>query len=447
MEVQKNQQSESETVRNLMLLVKKGKISPNNRIYFFGANKSSLEMNAFLQKCDFIPQGFIDNSSKKQDTFLEGLPVLSPAKALYPYDENVKILIASEYFAQMSHQLENMNYKKNKHFFVVLAMNDSCDTSTKGFEEQRKMAEKGLMVYKNVMEGRNGEFLFICPYAGTGDIFLIGGYLGKYMKKHTINTAIATIVNRSCEKILKLYGIDGLKTSVISQNESDALVVFFRVMKDTVPGIILNDNYKRIMHRRLRGYKGINFQTMFKYAVFNMEKEDIFSRPLSPVGITPDNTYISNFFENNGLIFGRTAILSPYANTISNLPMEAWEEISEILNDKGYVVCTNSASEKEPPIRMTKPLFIPFSMVSPVLEAAGLFIAMRSGLCDIVASTACKKIIFYPKGCIFGSCSTYEYFSLNSMGFSSNAEELEFDSGHYKDLLDYIKRNVKECKK
>lgn len=439
MEVQKNQLAESEIIRNLRRLIREEKIGPENRIYFFGANKSSLEMNAFLRMQGFSPEGFVDNSPKKQGSLVEGLPVLAPEDALVCKDSRIRVLIASEYHAQMCRQLEGLGFKRGEQVFVVFTVNDFYDTGEDGFEKHAGTARRGFCVYKRIMGEGESSFLFLCPYPGTGDIFLIGGYLGKYMEKNGISDAVAAVVNRPGEKILGLYGIRGLRTIVISQDESNDLVVFMRLMRDLVPGIILNDNYMRIMHRRLRGYKGIDFHTMFKYAVFGMEREDSINTPLSWGSTVKNRTETDAFFKQNGLVFGKTAVLSPYANTISNLPMEAWEEIADILKRKGYMVCTNSASDKEPAIKGTNPLFIPFSMAVPVLEAAGLFIAMRSGLCDIVAAAACRKVIFYPKGCIFGSCSTYEYFSLNAMGFCSDAVEIEFDTENYGGLLDYIR--------
>lgn len=440
MEAQKKQPYESETIRNLRRLIRDKKISPENRIYFFGANKSSLEMNAFLRTQGFTPEGFVDNSPKKQGSLVEGMPVNSPEDALACKDSTVRVLIASEYHAQMCRQLEGMGYKKDEQVFVVFTVNDFYDTGEGGFEKHADTSRRGFGVYKKIMGEGEPSFLFLCPYPGTGDIFLIGGYLEKYMEKHGIGDAVATVVNRPGEKILGLFEIKGLRTVVISQDESNDLVVFLRVMKENVPGIILNDNYLRVMHRRLRGYKGIDFHTMFKYAVFGMEREDKVRYPESYASVPKDREDIDKFFKDNGLVPGKTAVLSPYANTISNLPMEAWEEIAGILKDKGYMVCTNSASDKEPAISGTKPLFIPFSIAASVLEAAGLFIAMRSGLCDIVAAAACRKVIFYPKGCIFGSCSTYEYFSLNAMGLCDDAVEMEFDTGDYDGLLNYIRK-------
>jgi len=428
-------------------LIAEGKIAGDSRIFFFGANKSSLEMNGLLRSRGFVPEGFIDNSPKKQGTVVGGMPVSPPEDVLNVWDPNICVLIASEYHVEMCCQLERLGYKKDRQAFVVSAINDFYDTSKANMKKHAASAERGMTVYKRLMGGRPPRFLFLCPYPGTGDIFLIGGYLEKYMEKHGIADPLITVVSRAGEKILMMYGLQRkAEITVILQEDSNDLVNFMRVMGDTLPFLILNDNYLRTMHRRLRGYRGIDFHTMFKYAVFRMGEDDRIELPDMDALDMAGRDSVENFFKKEGLPLGKTAVLSPYANTISNLPMGIWEEIAGILKKKGYTVCTNSASDEEPTIKGTKPVFIPFPIAVPVLEKAGLFVAMRSGLCDIVASAQCKKIIFYPKGYIFGSCSTYDYFSLNFMGFCNDAVEIEFEAGEYIELLDKIMEEIAEKK-
>lgn len=432
-------------LENLERLIDEGRINPQNRIFFFGANKSSIEMNSFLQNRGFAPEAFIDNSRKKQGTLVEGLPVYAPEEALKAGDGSIRVLIASEYHAEMCRQLDGLGYKKDEQAFVVYMVNDFYnfyDTGRGGFEKHAEEARRGMRVYERLAESGEPEFLFLCPYPGTGDIFLIGGYLEKYMERHGIGRAVATVTAESGKKILELYGTRGIRIEVLSRDESNDLAVFLRIMGGQVPGIILNDNFQRVMHRRLRGYKGIDFHTMFKYAVFGMEEGDRIKLPYSRPASRQDRQKAVDFLRENGLAYGKTAILSPYANTISNLPMAVWEKIAAALKNKGYAVCTNSASEREPAIKGTLPLFIPFSMAVPVLEAGGLFIAMRSGLCDIAAGAKCRKIILYPKGCIFGACTTYEYFSLNAMGLCSDAVEIEFDAGEYGSIMEIVDKNT-----
>lgn len=417
----------SELLDALKKLVDTGQIVPNHRILFFGANKSSIEMNQYLRERGFSPAGFIDNSEKKQGSLVEGMMVYAPAKALSDYDSNARILIASEYHKQMCEQLGQMGYEQGKEVFVVHTIYSFYDLSKKALNRYLLLAEEGKEIYQRLLEqyGEKGKlFIFECPYQGTGDAYLIGAFLQSYIDKHQVSPYVITVVSKVCEKIIRMFGFERVIT--ITKEESDGLVTFLRMMKEHIPHLILNDNYQtRIMHRRLRGYKGIDFRHMFQYAVFGLSHQAELHLPKYRV----QEAELKAIMKEHGIVEGKTVILSPYANTISNLSEKIWEQIAFKYQEKGYVVFTNSSGDSEPAVKGTKPLFLPYSQMVPVLEKAGTFIGMRSGLCDIIASAKCKKVILYPAGCIFGSCTTYQYFSLNAMGLCKDAVEIEFEVG------------------
>jgi hypothetical protein len=74
----------------------------------------------------------------------------------------------------------------------------------------------------------------------------------------------------------------------------------------------------------------------------------------------------------------------------------------------------------------TAAVFFPLDQAIAFMDAAGYFVGVRSGLCDIISSSACKKIIFYEKDGLFYKSSQYEYFSLAKMGLCDDAVELEY---------------------
>lgn len=425
----------SEFLEALEKIVKEKKIRKENRIIFFGANKSSIEMNQYLRKAGFIPEGFVDNSEKKQGSIVEGMPVKSPAEALSSYDPNARILIASEYHKQMCDQLMTFGYRKDEEVFVVHKMYSFYDLSEKAMRNYLLLGDQGKTVYERMIDcdlagEQKDPFIFMCPYQGTGDAYLIGALLQSYIDKHYIRNYVITVVSKVCERILRMFGFTKVKT--ISKEESDGLVTFLRMMKGEISYLILNDNYQtRVMHRRLRGYKGIDFRHMFQYAVFGLTNEEKINFPQYHIS----EEQIRDIMKKHGMVEGKTVLLSPYANTISNLPDEIWEMIAVKYQQQGYVVFTNSSGKHEPTVKGTKSLFLPYSQMVPILEKAGTFIGMRSGLCDIIASAKCKKIILYPAGCIFGSCSTYQYFSLNAMGLCDDAIEIEFEAGKESSIL------------
>lgn len=130
--------------------------------------------------------------------------------------------------------------------------------------------------------------------------------------------------------------------------------------------------------------------------------------------------------KENGLVKGKTVILSPYANTIANPSKEFWILLVEKFKEKGYMVVTNSGGDKEPAIEGTKQVLIPFDITVPVVELCGTFIGLRSGLCDFIASAKAGKIIIYPDR-IYVNGPVIDFYGLNKMGLCDDALEYVYD--------------------
>ena len=64
----------------------------------------------------------------------------------------------------------------------------------------------------------------------------------------------------------------------------------------------------------------------------------------------------------------------------------------------------------------------------PFVERAGAVIAVRSGLCEVLSSAQCRKIVLYPKKARLGAGTSRDFFSLSAMGLCSDALELECDA-------------------
>ena len=400
-------------------------------IYTFGANRSSINMIRFLRQNNIFPKGIIDNNEKKHGQIIEGLEVTAPKNTVCPYDEDKVILIASEYHKEMCSQLEGFGYKKDEQVFVTSVIRKFYDLSDKTYGEYINKLKKGFEIYSKLTLDEK-TMVFICPYPGTGDIFLIGLYLQKYIEDNDISDYIIVVKNNTCKRVFDIFEYQNIV--IIEDEEVESLVCFSRIMKDTVKCRILNESYMRIMHRRLRGYKGLDFNTMLRIAVFEQADEYVPEFPKDKIS----NEEVNEFFKKNNLIPEKTIILSPYAKSVDNVPDFMWESIADNLIEKGYLVCTNSANDKEPAIKGTTALFIPFKILRPVLKRVYGLIALRSGLCDIVGDIKSKKVIFYPKGTVFGSSTPFLYFSLNLMQLCDDAVEIEYDDQQREKMLEMV---------
>ncbi len=278
--------------------------------------------------------------------------------------------------------------------------------------------------------------VFLCPYVGTGDVYLASLYIKSYAKNNGYDNYVVTVIGGANYNIAKLFQFE--RIAKISQSEADNLVCL-----STFLG---RDNTKiRIMHHHapqtysgilenMRNYNGLDFADLFVNCVFHLDKYEDKQGPTFDY----ESPEIQNLFIENKLEPGRTVILAPYANTLQLLPWWVWINIADKLKARGYVVCTNCGSPNEPPVDGTIPLFFPFKIAVPVLEKCGHFIGIRSGFCDIISSAKCNKVILYQPYNFWGEGTNYDYFSLNKIGFCDDAFETEHHGVEFLELIDTV---------
>ena len=281
---------------------------------------------------------------------------------------------------------------------------------------------RGFLIYKrlNRSHGKQCHY-YICPFKGTGDIYLIGLLFNEVRKNHPSGKSIFTVVNTASIKILKMYQIYDIE--VLSQKESDDLVLFVEMLKKSLPNVTLCiDSIPWINHAsiiwKLRGLNDCNFMDMFQRTVFKLDSPAAICQPK----FSEDQFFIKSLLEISGVSIGRSIIIAPYSNSFPSLKMEKWEQICVELKNKGYKLFTNCAGN-EMAIRGTSPISIPFECMKPILEAAGNFLAMRSGLCDIVSSARCRQVVLYPNQ-KWSQGTLFDYFSLKNMGLSESVKEI-----------------------
>ena len=95
-----------------------------------------------------------------------------------------------------------------------------------------------------------------------------------------------------------------------------------------------------------------------------------------------------------------------------------WQDVIQCLKDNGYDVYTNSIGEKEPVLPGTKAISFPIEIAREVVELAGVFVGIRSGLCDVIEAADAKVFVLYPD-------SRQMFFKLKSMGFGERVYELD----------------------
>lgn len=403
--------------RKLKRLVKIG-FFKDKKVFFFGASDHTRQVIQSLREYHIEPEGILDNDRRKRNEYCSRVRVILPGDVPNPADKKYVYLICSLFWREMRVQLINCGVDKG-HIVYFNLWEESF--STRMFD-----AYQGKKIYARLLKKYGDLPILFCPYTGTGDIYLIGTFLEQYLRQEGIQDFIFLVVSNACRKVAGIFQIDNIEI-LRSVEEGGCLVNYYLLCPSSIPLKILNDSWKRVHTNKLewfRGYNGWNFMELFRTFVFNLPDE---ARPQTPV-LADAGEEVEKLFRENGLEASRTVVISPYANTLADLPDSFWSVIVDQLKENGYAVCTNCGGKHEPPLVGTVPVFFSLTVAPQFIERAGYFIGVRSGLCDVISAAKAKKIILYDRDNWFYNCKAYEYFSLNHMGLCDDAIEIEFDN-------------------
>jgi hypothetical protein len=406
--------------REINRLARRGELR-GRFIVLFGAASPAKEVEMYLSEKGFHPGAVIDTDSRKVGRQCLGMTVQRPEDVLLPMRPDAAILLCSISFCkEMSRQLVEMGYREGRH--ILLPFHEQDDSLSTLLPVGVRLARGWLTHRELARKYPPGSVLFIAPYTGTGDVYLAGLFFEEYCRRHSIGEYAFVVVNSACRKVAQAFGIRNIE--LVSRIEVDDIINCDRALKACWPLVILNDSwaadYTNLL-QWLRGYKGLTFDKMFRYFVFGFDDSVPYALPSAPA----DKDAVAAIFAKHGLIPGRTVVLSPYSNTLFEPPDDLWRAVVDFCSQRGYTVCTNCAGA-EKPVEGTAAVFFPLGQASAFMDMAGYFVGVRSGLCDIISSSTCRKVVLYEKDGYFYKCSPYDYFSLEKMGLCSDAVEIEY---------------------
>ncbi len=407
-----------------------GKITKDQHVFVFGAGDYSREIIGYLMKKGISIDCILDNDIRKQNSFCRGIKIVSPDVCRKKDNEKSRYVICSFFWREMYAQLAEFGIPEDHIIVIVL------DSFGESFNENLSYVRKGRKIYKEIKKKYKDSRIFLCPYTGTGDIYLIGTFLEAYLKKNQITDYVLVVVSNACARVAsvfsvqKIYRIDG-------PEECRCLVKYYMVFPEKCDMKVLNDSWGDIYTNPvqwIRGLHGMDFATMFRKFVFDLEEGE---RPVHPV-FKDASARIKELEEKYALKKGRTVILAPYATTLTDMPNSFWEAIATKLRADGWEVCTNCGQDEESVIAGTKDVFFPLDIAPQFIAWAGMFIGVRSGLCDVISGADAKKIILYDNANYFFASPAYEYFSLRKIGLSDEAVEICYDNQN----LDEVRNRV-----
>lgn len=304
---------------------------------------------------------------------------------------------------------------------------------------------KGWGVYSSI-KGNVGKKMpiIVCPYPGTGDAYLTGMFFEQFIGIKGYLDYRVIVPGNGFKKILTLFGINDSNINVISIHDMNNLKNYVSYKGEGALGLDYL-MYWGLPYQKaalFEGYKGLSFPEMFKACTFCLSKDTEPNRMRQDISLEDAELQIKEM----GLDPGNTVVVAPYANSfVKELEDKWWEELVLELQNRGFFVVTNCNGKDEKPIKNTRPVAFPYNSILPLMDVCGYFIGMRSGLCDIISASTCKKTIIYQNAI---TSRRMDFFSLFHLNENQELKEYKF-MGQQQDrlLLDILKGGFFEKRK
>lgn len=372
----------NEMVENLGRLEQGGYLK-NRDIVLFGHCNATEELAGLLLDKGYRVRAILDNNGSKHGTSFRNIEILPPDTITSYRTDNTVVCIAARAYEAMARQLRNLGYMGRVEKLADYNSYAEYSLSENTVGRKIERLKRGLRLLEAAKAKYPGCFRLYCPFAALGDVYYMMSYLPYYLEKRGITQYAVFTVGRSCAQVAFMFGAENVEA--LSQRDMDEQIQAVLYSGDKGAYIPHQDRpYMTSVYKALY-IKKISLEALYKYGVFGLPKN---CRPHKP-------TRLETYGRLNEIPKGRAVILSPHAKSVAGIGYEYWERIARHFEAKGYRLYTNASGEEEI-LPGTLRLDAPLPQMKSVVERAGTFVGLRSGLCDLLQWADCKKIALYP---------------------------------------------------
>ena len=418
-----------EMTENLKHLYDEGVLEGRD-IYLFAHCGATMELADELLKKGIRPVAILDNNPAKYGMGYKGIPVCEPLSAVRSQrlhrsqgsrgadgsqgsqepqqSREPIILIVSRFYEQMASQMRNLGFTGRIEKLTDYNSYAEYSLSPETLIRKSERLKKGIERLKEIKAGHKDCFIVFCPFPALGDVYFCMSYLKAYLDmigKRCGNNSdenddrsgdssdsrlssgcggcLVCVVGNAQRQVAELF--DYTDVLMLSQKDMDEAVQAVIYTGDPDCYIAHQDRpYVVDLHKALFK-KCIPLETVYKCGIFGLPQD---TRPTLPVKW-------EKFEYPEGVPHERTAIISPYAKSVASLPESLWADVVDDLKDSGYRIYTNVSGD-EKPLGGTEAISPKIAEMRSAVEQAGLFIGIRSGMCDVIKTADCRKIALYP---------------------------------------------------
>lgn len=377
-----DRQSYNEMVTELDRLIRNSKLQ-NRTIYLFGHCNATEELLTLLQDRGLHVKAILDNNMEKCGNFCRGIEIISPQTPMWDQEDHAVVCIVSRAYPSMKSQLRHLGFHGEVYKLVEYNSFAEYSLSEDTIERMSARKERGAVILERLKDKYPGYFLILCPFSALGDIFLAMSYLPYFLLERHIENYVICVSGGACRQVVELFGSYPVET--YEQKDLDELIQACIYMQDGGSYIVHQDRpYVVNLHKALY-IKCIPLETIYKCGVFGLSKD---TAPYKP-SCWRDYPDLEEITPEKAVIF------APYAKSVTTFDETFWHPIVLDFHEKGYQCFTNVVGD-EKPLEGTVGISPRITEMQSVAERAGIFIGIRSGLCDAIRYASCRKIAFYP---------------------------------------------------
>ena len=377
-----DKQHYNELIENLENFIKENNIQ-SKKIYVFGHCNATEVLIDELLKRKISVEAILDNNVSKHGTSYNSVLIVNPLEITKENTSNTIVFIVARAYAAMAKQLKQMGYTGKIKKLVDYNSYAEYSLSPETIKSKYERMQRGEKHLEKVKEMYPNHFRIFCPFAALGDVYYMMSYLPYFLKERNRGQAIVFTIGKACANVVRMFG--GVESSIFTQREMDETIQAVLYLRDKESYIPHQDRPYVVNLYKALYIKKILFETIYKCGVFALSIE---TEPYKPCNL-------KQYDKLSEIPYKQSVILSPYAKSVTNISMEYWEKIISYCKEKGYSIYTNVTSE-EIELTGTKRLEVALNEIQSVVEHAGTFIGLRSGLCDVIKYADCKKIALYP---------------------------------------------------
>lgn len=371
-----------EMVANLDVLMQNG-VLQDKEVYLFGHCNATEELADLLLHRGIAVNAILDNNVQKHGNEYQGILIESPDCIMGKSSAETVVCIVARAYEAMVKQLRSMGYAGA--VYKLIDYNTYAEYSlteeTMGRKLQRM--KRGETLFRELKRKYSGYFRIFCPFAALGDIYIMMSYLPHFLHKRGVEKCVVCVVGRACAQVVKLFG--EYDVEIFAQKDMDETIQAVLYTEDDNSFIAHQDRpYVVDLHKALYS-KCISLEKIYCCGVFGLDVDTVAYEPKC----------LQQYTGIEEIAQGRAVIFSPYAKSVTALPEKVWNELAQKYLAAGYQCFTNVVGD-EVAIEGTKPISPLISEMQSVVERAGTFIGIRSGMCDVIKAAKCRKIALFP---------------------------------------------------